>query len=199
MALFKDKLVVLVGPAPHILERKQDFSKFDYLCRVNDMVPLTKQMIKATGDRVDVLYARRRIIKNKPHLCDYAPIVFTTDKGVDHCPAQWKSKVHYYTCPLVKENRNCHIEKELGCLPNTGFRAMVDILYQEPKLFYLTGFTFYHGKTHYEGYGRGTKHKERHQKQGGEIGRHKQEPQFQYFKKNIAPYVEMDAELKSLL
>jgi len=199
MALFENKSVVLIGPAPHILKKKQDFSGFDYVCRVNDMVPITKPMIKATGSRVDVLYARQRIIKNKPHLCEYADYVITTDRGVEQCPEKYKDKVRHYTCPLVIENRRSEMQQILGCLPNTGFRAMVDIHYQKPKRFYITGFTFYNGKTHYEGYGRGKRHKRLHQKQGGEIGLHKQPPQFEYFKNHIAPYVEMDAELEALL
>jgi hypothetical protein len=58
MSLFTNKKVVLCGPAPHITETKQDFSGYDYVCRLNAMIPLSDELIEATGNRIDGLVSR---------------------------------------------------------------------------------------------------------------------------------------------
>lgn len=194
-SIFKNKRVALIGPAPHILERQQDFSKYDVVCRVNMMVPITREMLKTTGNRCDVWYPANAVLSAYPELClsNDVKIIRTTNKGLALIPISCRDKFSKAKWQLEE------LKKELGCTPNRGLRAIIDILNHRPAELYITGFTFYIGDAYFPGYTNDS-HLELTTKKMGNIGGHKQDSQMKYFKEKIIPnpVVKLDWKLKEL-
>lgn len=187
----KNKSVILIGPAPHIIEQQINLSTFDVVCRVGDVFPLSNQMIWATSSRCDVWYPANSLLNRKPFICLDPNIkaIRTTKKGAKEIHPDAMHKWQHTTWALDS------IMNELGCHPNRGLRAMIDILSQKPKSLYLTGFTFYQSENPYfDGYTT-EEHFERTKITKGDLGAHLQDPQIKYFKKYILPHVSCDAQL----
>ncbi len=192
MGLFTGKKVVLTGPAPHITEVKQDLSGYDLVCRLNAMIPLSKELIEATGNRTDVWFPANLMLILKPELCIYPKIIRTTRSGEQLVPKIYRCKISYM---------NPHFEKlkaKIGCTPNRAIRAMVDILKDKPALLYVTGITFYKTGAYYRSYTYYNQANKQHEMAKGNVGGHRQEPQFKYFLKYIAPKIKMDSVLTEI-
>ncbi len=191
--LFFDKRVALVGPAPHILDSVQDLSGYDFVCRVNGSIPLSEEMILCTGNRCDVWYPANRMLKVDGNLCllDEIKIIRTTKKGAVHIPKKAHHKLNLCTSNFSE------LKRAVNCVPNRGLKAMVDILSETPKELYITGFTFYQFGSYYDGYV-SDKDRDHQSKKGGNVGNHKQEPQMEYFKSKILPFVKVDSKLKEM-
>jgi hypothetical protein len=192
MGLFTGKKVVLCGPAPHITETKQDFSGYDYVCRLNAMIPLSDELIEATGNRIDVWYPANLLLTMKPELSQYPKIIRTTGNGEKLVPPKYRNKISYMNSHFQK------LKSKVDCTPNRALRAMVDILKDKPKLLYVTGITFYKTGGYYKSYTFYESSNAVTVEKKGDIGGHKQEPQFNYFLKYIAPKIKMDSVLKEI-
>jgi hypothetical protein len=193
--MFHSKTVALIGPAPHILERVQDLSNFDLVCMVNNMLPISPELARAVGSRCDVWYPANMLLQAKPELCKHpdVKIIRTTKTAAAHIPEPCLYKWSRAKWPLHA------LMQQLGCMPNRGMRAMIDILSHNPAKLYITGFTFYQGSAYFPGYTTAEYNQYTIQK-AGNLGDHLQEPQIDYFKKNILPHpaVEVDWKLKKM-
>lgn len=194
--LFKGKRVALIGPAPHILERVQDFYEYDLVCRVNRMAITTGKISTATGYRCDVWYPANKLLMEHPFICSLHTVTFirTTKKASVLIPEPRRYKFSQAKWDLEG------LKAELGCTPNRGLRAMIDILQNDPKELYITGFTFYQGDgAYYEGYST-PEHTKLTAEVAGNLGGHKQEPQIKYFKEKILthPAVKIDWKMQEL-
>jgi hypothetical protein len=180
--LFRNKSVVLIGPAPHVIESSYDFRHYDIVCRINRMVPIPEEMKKATGDRCDVWFPANQLLRNEPSLCGLSCIktIRCSQKASEIIPKDFRYK-------WSKSNiLHDELSKAVGCLPNRGLKAMVDILKDQPTMLFIVGFTFYQGGAYYPGY-TNDQDNERHKNNAGNIGRHVQEGQIRYFKEKILP------------
>jgi hypothetical protein len=194
--LFKGKSVALIGPAPHIIERRQYFRDYDLVCRINNAVHMPDDLALATGTRCDVWYASDKMMTHKSHFgkYDYVKYLRAGKSRKRHLDPQVKhkfSEMHGFLFP---------VRKLLKCEPNRGVKAIIDILMDNPKRLYITGFTFYQvGKAYFDGYC-----SEKGQKQNtarkGECGNHSQPSQLDLFVTLIwqHPKVKVDAELNEV-
>lgn len=189
MGLFTGKSVVVTGSAPHITESVQDLSGFDLVCRINGQIPLSEELEKATGPRCDVWYPANRFLKLHPDVCEFTPVIRTTRKGAGLVPDKYQHKVSYM---------NPHfggLKKKLGCIPNRGLRAVVDILADKPKRLYVTGMTFFQTGVHYKGH---YPYMELNPEAKGDEAGHLQAPQIAYFK-SLMDKIEVDDVMKEVL
>lgn len=195
--LFKGKRVALIGPAPHILDRIQNFNDYDLVCRVNKTLPVWPSKIREkTGSRCDVWYPANNLLRQQPWFCEliFVDKIRTTKKGSLLIPEHSRHKFSKAKWDLEG------LKAELGCMPNRGLRAMIDILQNKPKELYITGFTFYQGDgAYYEGYST-PEHTKLTAEVAGNLGGHKQEPQIKYFKEKILthPAVKIDWKIQEL-
>ena len=164
----KGKRVVLVGPAPSILDTSQgaDIDAFDVVVRLNKALPLPEHLLKDIGTRTDVLYN----CMNPGDECG-GKIVFDVLK---------KNKVKYLVgaYPPLEElgSTRLRLKKDLESfysnnrlklidikfcyfnninyfnqlwsimkLPNTGVMAILDLLKHDIAELYITGITFFKG------------------------------------------------------
>ena len=188
--MFKGKKVCLLGPAPHIAEVKHDYSQYDFICRVNAMIPVPELVAVATTNRTDVWYTCYMLLKKYPELCAIPGVLRITQGQKEFVPQKFQKKIS-----LMNPHFN-RLKAAVGCTPNRGMRAMVDILDSKPKLLYVSGITFYKGKSYYEGYGGGLIAAK---ETDGNTNAHKQDPQFQYFIKHIYPFIKTDSVLKEIV
>ena len=193
MGIFTGKRVVLVGPAPHIVDRVQDLSGYDLVCRVGLRPPLSDEIKKCTSDRFDVWFPANQLLRLYPKMClaDELKIIRTSQKCTGLIPLSARNKISYINTDTSK------LRKDVECCPNRGLKAMIDILSEDPAELYVTGLTFYLDGAYYNGYS-SDKDNAEHTKKRGNIGNHKQEPQIEYFKKYIMPHIKMDWKLKEL-
>lgn len=192
----RDKNVILIGPAPHILETKLEIPESSVVCRVGAVFPLSAKMIECTTDRCDYWYIANCFLKENPHTCLDPNIkhIRTTKLASTFIPKAARHKWSWAKWDLDK------MQKQLKCLPNRGMRAIYDILAQKPKSLHITGITFYLGDPYYKGYAT-DEHYEETKIRGGDMGPHRQAPQIDFFIRNILtnPVVTIDPKLASLL
>lgn len=186
---------ILIGPAPHILEKKLHITDDWLVCRVGNVFPLSPEMIEATGRRCDYWYPNNLLLKAHPEICLDSDIrkIRITKTGSQFIPKQAKHKWEraWWNLPVLM--------KELGCMPNRGLRAMIDILSYKPQLLYITGFTFYQGEPYYPGYTT-EEHYQHTKEMQGDISDHRQKPQIEFFRRVILPNpaVKVDKKLKEM-
>ena len=207
MSLYKDKTVALIGSAPHLLDLYQApyINSFDLVVRINTSLPIPGEIKHMTGNRCDILYMNvmKDTILNSKELKRLKQLRVNPDFYTDN----------NYTIKLNKYQAKLGIEKVKpigvqwgkglinfldGTFPNTGLTAMCEILEQQPKQLYVTGFTFWQSGGHYRGY-RNKKYSDKVEKLKGDYEIHKQEPQIKYFMKNIQQSVITDEPLKELI
>lgn len=192
---FKNKSVILIGPAGHITKKIIDTDPFDIVARVGAIFPISEALAKSTGTRCDFWYPANSYLDRYPEICADPHIqkIRITKTGARFIPEQYRHKWSPTTWPITQ------LIKVLGCYPNRGLRAMIDILNGDPAQLHIVGFTFYQSKQPYFiGYCN-SQNQERIRQTRGDVGKHKQAPQIQYFKKHILPHVSTDIELLSAL
>ena len=191
--MFQNKKVALIGPAPHILDRVQDFSGYDIVCRVKGMLPIPIEMIKYTGFRCDVWYPANGFLKKNPDLCllDEVKFIRCSKKSSNDIPIEVKHK-----WSRLEYNRK-ELKEILGATPNRGLIAMIDIVKEQPAELYITGFTFYQGDAYYPGYTT-IEGNSNMILMKGNAGNHIQEPQINYFREKILPFVKVDWKMKQM-
>jgi len=158
-SLIKNKNVLFLGPAPHILDSKntKDFHKFDVVVKLNKMVEQAIFSSEELNNRNDVLYHCLQIDhqngdnpysvedwvkRNTKHL--RIPFVgpnFHYRKNINRF-LQLNQKFHidHSFCSVREFNL---LEKKCdGTQPSTGIIAINDLLLQKPKLLDIRGITF---------------------------------------------------------
>lgn len=191
----KNQKFVLFGPAPHVLEGYFNFPSEYHICRVGNVFPLTQKMKWATGSHTDYWYPANQLLAARPEICFHSGIRYIriTKLGAKYIPKEVMHKWSRTSWQIEK------LQKELGCMPNRGLRAMIDILAQDPQELHIIGFTFYQGEPYYPGYTT-PEHYEYTKKNQGNLSNHRQDPQIKYFKKKILthPAVRVDAVMEEM-
>ncbi len=195
--LFTGKKVVLIGPAPHITEKFQDFSDYDLVCRINLQVHMPDVLKKYTGDRIDVWFPTDKMIRDNHSWAEY-----------DHVKIVrvGESRKRYFT----KDTRHkfsrmngflSQVRREIKCEPNRGMKAIIDICMDRPSELYITGFTFYQKDVAYYDNYCPASGQQRISKSKGDVANHRQRPQIKYFIENILPlkFVRIDQELRDVV
>lgn len=155
----KDKRVVIVGPAPSILNSKQQhlIDSYDVIVRLNRALPLPEHLKVDIGSRTDVLYN----CMNPSNECGGKIDTELLNKlGVKFLVSPYSPLKNNYRFKkdieqFLKKTPSvlfCHIDPDyfnkllkLMQLPNTGICAILDLLQQDIKELYITGFTFFKG------------------------------------------------------
>lgn len=156
----KSQSVALVGPAP-TMEGSQNgafIESFDIVVRLNHILPIPKQLQNDIGERTDVLY--HNLWESNPYCTPFPRLVEILEETVqwicsahpeinlDHPFAEdiasfkktLSGRVPFH---LVDQNRYLKLREAIGCRPNVGISAIVDLLSFEISELYITGFTFY--------------------------------------------------------
>lgn len=156
----KGQRVVIVGPAPSILNSEQHdlIESYDVVVRLNRALPLPEKLKKDVGERTDVLYN----CMNPSNECGgKIDIKVLKENGVKflvspYAPVQDEYRFKKDIEAYWKENGNaipfCHVDHnhfkkllQIMQLPNTGICAILDLLKQDIAELYITGFTFFKG------------------------------------------------------
>jgi hypothetical protein len=156
-----NKKVLLLGPAPHVLEKSsiEDWREFDLVIKINKMVENVSFYDEDLNFRNDVLY----------HCLDVNPKLGDKQYSVD----EWVKKnvkllrispppiTPYYRKNIERfletnENRipfstvdeGSYLELVSECqntIPNTGTFAIFDLLRHKPRQLHIRGITFFKG------------------------------------------------------
>ena len=159
----KGKRVVLVGPAPSVIDSAQAalIDSYDVVVRLNKALPIPKDLQKDIGTRCDILYN----CMNPSDDCGGTININTLNKyGVKFLVGAYppvdsvgttKLRIKTDNLSFYNKNRNnwrsfCYTDKthflslwKLMRLPNTGTMAILDLLRFDIKELYITGITFF--------------------------------------------------------
>lgn len=207
----KDKSVVIVGPAPSIINSNQGkfIDSFDIVVRINKALPIPPKLINDVGTKTDILYnclkqtsdcggkINFNLLKNnnvKYLSCPYPPIhPFKNDIAKFN-----KENKNYINFHHIDAQYYLKISQAMGTRPNSGICAILDILRFPIKKLYITGFTFFKG-----GYYKEYRPLNENQvlSRMSKFGNHDQNKQKIYMKKVLLNNnkVSLDNELKKIL
>lgn len=153
-----EKKVIVVGPAPTIVNSKQhDFiESHDVVVRINRALPIHKELEEDIGSRTDVLY---NCLNPSPvcggkqdftfwqskikWLCSPYPEIHPFDKDI----RRTKAALQKYNIPfhIIDKKYYLEIVNEIKTRPNSGICAILDLLYHNISSLHITGFTFLKG------------------------------------------------------
>jgi hypothetical protein len=154
----KNKRVVIVGPAPSIVNSEQMklINSYDVVVRINKAHPIPENMKIDIGSRTDILYnclnthpecggkLDMSVLKNDIQwlCCPYPPIdPFKKDiNKFNYANKQHNIKFHH-----IDTNLYNLLAEKTESRPNSGICAMIDLLSFDIKELYITGFTFFKG------------------------------------------------------
>ena len=154
----QNKRVCIVGPANYLndLNYGKDIDKYDTIIRFNKGYNLTKNP-ERFGSRTDVLY---HCVCQSPdnggpisdEMIDSFDIVFSYPQlsRYDNTSFIHGNIDDFNKLPTRLTNKNIvdkqnyiEWERNIGCRPNTGIIAILDILNMNPAELYVTGFTLF--------------------------------------------------------
>lgn len=160
--LIWDKNIVLVGPATYL--NKKEFGllidKYDLVIRCNRGHGLIKDK-KNYGSRTDILYhcvndeednggkITDKMLNDIKYIVGAYPCLTPFDKStfqsgtIRDYNKLLSRKELLYKFTSVEKKSYLRLEEEVGCRPNTGISAIYDILLNNPKKLYITGFTLF--------------------------------------------------------
>ena len=213
--LIKNKKVLLLGPASHILDpdNTSDFRDFDVIVKLNKMVEKSSFLDDELNNRNDVLYHCLQV--DLPNGDDPYSVKEWQLKNVKHLRIPFTGATAHYRMNInrfIKANLfigikfstmpiNVFDQLCIDCdntLPSTGILAINDLALQSPSVLDIRGLTF--GKTGYSSnYKNDRWHKnENHRKR---TTKHNLEKQILFFKKlyQSSDNIVVDKELKEVL
>lgn len=219
--LVKNKKIAIVGPANYITKFNWGgiIDSYDLVVRVNRGIELVETQSRSIGKRTDILYncliekidngghiSLRNLKKNNvkwvcaPLYSDIKGNVFenTLDPEIKLLTVL---KLRYFLNLHIYDYKNYSIlNNELKCRANTGFSAIFDLLENEAKEIYITGFSFYLD-SFIKGYKKGSnKNEEDFANKCFNSIRHNQNNQWGYLKsKKNNPKFSFDPVLKEIL
>jgi len=156
--LIYNKRVCIVGPANYLNKQNigKEIDSYDTVVRFNKGHNLIKDP-DIFGSRTDILYhcvsqdpdnggeITKEIAKKIPIVFAY-PLLTRNDNSSfangNSCEYE-KIKDFVPRTNIVKKDIYMEWEKDIGCRPNTGIIAILDILNMKPKELYITGFTLF--------------------------------------------------------
>lgn len=213
--LIKGEKVLLLGPAPHILEPNstKDWGDFDVIVKVNKMVEKGGFIDEKLNNRTDILYHCMHIDNGNGD----EPYCVKTwkEKGVKHVrmPISGASMLFVMNnIRFIQINKRYNLDFSVSPVsvydelcrncgntaPNTGIAAINDLLLNGPNILDIRGFTFM--KSGYmEGYKnkRWVENKKRREKSTS----HRPEKQIEFFKKLLSDNknIKIDKELQEAI
>ena len=161
--LFKQKRVVIVGPAESTLLNKNGsiIDSYDIIVRVNRGIEPISEYSEYIGTRTDVLYNCmlerpdnggiinvNELQKNKVAIVIYHPevsfsgVAYNKPPSTAIKPIKKLKDANIENC-MIDYNFYNSISDKVKCRPNTGYIAIHHILSFDIKELYITGFTFY--------------------------------------------------------
>lgn len=217
--LVKDKKVLLIGPAPYLIDGSilKKMEKYDTIVRLNRSIEMLEELEGYVGTKTDILY----------HCIDIAP----SQGNFDYSLEEWKNKgvkhvripyppvnSHYVRNINVFQHKNnskiidnsitdidLYSKIKHGCgntSPNTGTIAIIDILSNHPEILHISGLTFLKGKKLYvDGYRDVINSEDLVRKQNSIYKNHSIDLQVSFLKKELENYdnITYDDEVKSVL
>jgi hypothetical protein len=157
----KNKRIVIVGPAPTMLGSRQKdiIDGYDVVVRLNKAIPIKDTLMEDIGTRTDVLYNCMNPSKECGGIINEELL---HKNGVKYLVSPYPpiKTSHYRFRRDIKDYLSkskdlvkfCHFDEEyfnkllkIMQVPNTGICAILDILKQNIKELYITGFTFFKG------------------------------------------------------
>jgi hypothetical protein len=147
-----------VGPANYLNEKKngKEIDTYDIIVRFNKGHNMTKNP-DVFGSRTDILYhcvsqdqengglITEDMVK-KYHIIFSFPVLTKADNTSfmnGNISDFQKLQPYVPKANIVDKDTYLKWEKEIGCRPNTGIIAILDILNMNPKELYITGFTLF--------------------------------------------------------
>lgn len=209
--IFKDKRVVIVGPAPYLEggNRGHEIDSYDIVVRINSGYKLTENC-KDYGSRTDVLYhvvnqhpenggtINMQIIQtnNIKNVIGCYPCLSTIEKSsftnIGTLRDYITLKINNFS--TIVKSEYIIFEKQINTRPNAGTVAIFDLLKKDIKSLYIIGFTLF--KDGYSKNYRETDPIERMKK----AGHHNQEKIADYYRTILDDErVIIDPELSDLL
>lgn len=156
----KGKKVALVGPAPHILGSKQKdiIDSYDLVARIGKAFKMPEEISEDAGTKIDILY---NVLNDSDG--SRAAGILDPDKLKDQIKWMCSSNGHFLKCRMreavfIRKNqgkvpfhtidREYHkgIQQQIGGWLNSGFVAILDLLYYDIVELYITGITFFSEK-----------------------------------------------------
>jgi len=156
--LIHNKRVCIVGPANYLNDKNngKNIDTYDIIVRFNKGHNLTDNS-NIFGSRTDILY--HCVSQNKEdggpitedmvkkyHIVFSYPLLTKADNtSFNNGNVMNFQKLPHYVpkTNIVDKETYLEWEKEIGCRPNTGIIAILDILNMNPKELYITGFTLF--------------------------------------------------------
>ena len=156
----KDKRIVIVGPAPHLLDSENGniIDDFDIVVRINKSFPVKKEMQMYLGSKTDIIYHCLYQIEEHGGLVKYKEM---SENNVSFiaCPYPYKLNPFYkhakkFEIEYEKSNSSFgkhYVEKDyyinlvkmIGTRYNTGIGAIVDLLRYKIDSLHVMGFSFF--------------------------------------------------------
>jgi hypothetical protein len=159
-AFLKGKRIALVGPAPHIAGSKQKdlIDSYDLVARIGKAFYMPEEISEDVGTKIDILYnvlndnnGPRAAGVLKPEELKHQIKWLCSSNGyffickVRHALFKRKNQGQVPFHIIDREYHN-KFKKEVGGWLNSGFVAILDLLYYDIKELYITGITFFSEK-----------------------------------------------------
>lgn len=208
--LLSGKRVALVGPARTLMHRRYGaaIGEYDYVCRVNEVFPFEWE--QDYGNRTDILFhsfgggtielLNEALRHNQWVAQSIQFLICPCASGNEHeNRAMYWAEVNRDPRALGRDSQipfhhsgdqwSIDINREIGCNPFTGYRAMLLLLQYDIAELLVTGMTFFregqeHAPTHYPAYMRW----------GGDTVKgqqintpHQEDPQREHFLTSVVP------------
>lgn len=184
--IFTGKRVALIGPAPISKDYRDVINSCEIVVRINQALPVPKEVAEVTTDRCDVLYIWRKVRTDK---CweDLKEIRLKPDAIFAEDWYKGKHGIYKEKLALVDPEHFYKLSEQLGTRVNTGMVAISEIASHNPSFLFITGITFYQtSDAYYKGYVSEVVRKKISMKNGN-FARHRQRPQLRHFVANIYP------------
>lgn len=156
----KGKKIALVGPAPHIIGSKQKdlIDSYDYVARIGKAFYMPEEIFEDTGTRIDILYnvlnnsnggrsagvLNSKELKNQiKWLCSSNGHFFICKIRHEKFRRKNKGQVPFH---IIDKEYYKEIQQKVDGWLNSGFVAILDLLYYDIKELYITGITFFSEK-----------------------------------------------------
>ncbi len=160
-AFLKNKRVIIIGPAPHILKIKQKelIDSYNLICRLGKGFIIQKELEENIGTRIDILYnvlndqsgkrssgvlnIKELLLKKIKWICSANPPYFEMKIKNRKFEIKNNNRIPFH---IINKEYYKEITKETGKWINTGLAAIIDLLYYDIKELYITGITFFSEK-----------------------------------------------------
>lgn len=155
---YKNKKILLLGPAPYVVNKKYDPKKYDIVCKVNH----TYRLPISGFETFDVLYTSVYTDRKLGDYnwdwdninADYLKLVYPAHLSFQRSiQARFESQNVSIPWENVDTGLYKELEKEILTRPNTGTIAIYDILKSDFKSLHISGITMFAGKqSHHDVY-----------------------------------------------